>query len=84
VRGGGRTHVEVDDGRGGVRGYCDAVDALEDRADRADVFLQRAEDRGCVAQDVDALRGGDGEERWEGGGEDEGGAVDTLVVDDDA
>ena len=36
---GGVAQVDVDDGRGCVRGYRDAVDALEDRADGTDVLL---------------------------------------------
>lgn len=67
-----------------MRGYRDAVDALEDDANRADVFLQSAKDRGRVAQNVDAFGRRDGEESWEGGGEDKGGPIDTLMVDDDA
>jgi hypothetical protein len=55
VRGGGCAHMNMDDGRGRVRGYRDTVDALEDGAHHVDVFLQRAKDRGCVAKDVDAL-----------------------------
>lgn len=67
-----------------MRRYRDAVDALEDDANRADVFLQCAKDRGRVAEDVDAFGRGDGEESWEGGGEDKGGTIDTLMFDDDA
>ena len=46
---GGVAQVDVDDGRGCMRGYRGAVDALEDGADGPDVLLWR------VAQDVDTL-----------------------------
>jgi hypothetical protein len=53
-----------------MRRYRDAVHPLEGGVNCADVFLQRAEDRGHVTQD--SLGCGDGEESWEGGREDKG------------
>jgi hypothetical protein len=38
-----------------MQGYRDAVDTFEDCMDHVDVLLKRAEDQGCVAQDVDAF-----------------------------
>jgi len=49
----------------------------------ARVLLQSAQDRRRVPQDVDILRGGDGNRR-NGGGENERGAVVPLVIHDDA
>ena len=72
------TDLQMDDGAGGVRGDGDAVHAVEDGADCADVFLQGGENRGRVPENVDALRAGDREERGHGRGEYEGGAVNPL------
>jgi hypothetical protein len=55
---------------------------VEHGADRAHVLLQCAEDLRRVPQDVDALRGGDREERRDGGGENEGCVIDALVIHD--
>ncbi|KAH9012765.1 hypothetical protein EDB85DRAFT_1900128 [Lactarius pseudohatsudake] len=46
--------------------------------DRPHVLLQRTQNRRRVPQDVDALRTGDRQERWDSCGEDEGCAVDAL------
>ena len=56
------------------------LDQIELRADHAHVFLQGAQDRRRVLQNVDALRGGDCKDC---GGENEGCAVDALVIHDD-
>ncbi len=80
---GRRTQVDVDDRRGRVRRNRDGLDVVEHGPDRAHVLLKCAEDRKHVPQDVDALRGGDREERRDRGGENEGSAVDALVIHDD-
>ena len=54
-----------------MRGDHDSVDPVEHCADSAHVLLQRAQNRRRVPQDVDALRGGDREERLDGGRENE-------------
>ena len=49
----------------------DRVDAVEHRTDGAHILLQRTQNRWRIPQDVDALRGGDREERRDGGRENE-------------
>ena len=51
--------------------------------DRAHVLLQLAQVRRRVPKDVDALRGGDREERRDRGGENERRAISALVIHDD-
>ena len=53
----------MDDRQGGVPESRDGLDPVENRVDRGRVFLHRAEDRWHDPQDVDALRGGNGDKR---------------------
>ena len=78
VDGAAVTQPFEDDLQGGMRGNSEGLDPVEHHADRAHVFLHRAEDRGRFPQDVGALQGGEREERRNGGGENERGAVDPL------
>ena len=78
-----RTHVDMDDSRGRMQGDRDRLTAVEYSSDRAHILLQRAQDRRRVPKDVDALRGGDGEERRDRGGENKRGALNALVIHDD-
>ena len=55
-------------------------DRVEYSPYRAHILLQLTQDRRRVLNDVDALRGGDREERWYCGGENERGAVNALVI----
>ena len=73
----------MDDRRDGVRGNRDGLDPIEHCADRTRVLLQRARDRRRVPQDVDALRGGDCQERRDGSRENECCTIDALVINDD-
>lgn len=63
----GQADLQVDHGRGGVRGDGDAVYFVEDGAYGVDVVLEVAEDGRGVAEDVDAVGGGYAEERGHGG-----------------
>ena len=71
----------MDDRRGGVRGNCEHLNVVEHGARRVHV---RGEDRWHVLRAVNALRGGDREECWDHGEENEQDSVDPLVIHDDA
>ena len=63
VDGAAGTQLFIDDRKGGVRECRDGLDPVENRVDRGRVFLHRAEDRWHDSQDVDAVRGGNRDER---------------------
>lgn len=50
-----RADVDVDDGRGRMRGHGDAVDAVEDRARSAHVLLEGGKDGWGVAEYIDTF-----------------------------
>lgn len=74
----------MDDGGDLSGGNVDCGEGVEDGADRADVAGEESEGVtgvggvGREGKERDRFGGGDGEERGEGGGEDETGRVDTL------
>jgi hypothetical protein len=80
----GRTNGEVNDGGDFGGGNLDRGERVEDGADGADVAGKKGERVARVGggegkgEEGDRFRSGDGEERREGGGEDETGGVDAL------
>ena len=79
--------MNADDGRGGPRVDRERLDAVEQgQIARPHVLLQRTQDRRRAPQDIDALQGGDCEERQDCGRENEQGTVDALelVIYDDS
>ena len=78
-----RTQVDMDDRRGRMQRNRNRLDTIEYSPDRTHVLLQRAKDRRRVPKDVDALRGGDREQRRDRSRENERGPVDALMIHDD-